>query len=63
MDWDELEPKKKPKAHVLGEDIAKLSIDELASLVGALKDEIARVEAAMKAKQASKSDAEAAFKR
>ncbi len=62
MEWDDLAPKQS-KRHVLGEDIGKLSIDELRALIGSLQDEIARVEAAMKAKQVSKSDAEAAFKR
>jgi uncharacterized small protein (DUF1192 family) len=62
MEWDDLQPKK-PKTHVLGQDIAKLSIDELAALVGDLKAEIARVEDTMAQKQSSKSAAEAAFKR
>jgi uncharacterized small protein (DUF1192 family) len=62
MTLDDLEPKK-VKAHELGQDLAKLSIGELAALVEALKAEIARVEAIMAAKQSSKSAADAAFKR
>jgi len=62
MTLDDLEPKK-VKAHELGQDLAKLSIGELAALVEALKAEIARVEAIMAAKQSSKSVADAAFKR
>jgi uncharacterized small protein (DUF1192 family) len=61
MNLDDLEPKK-VKAYELGQDLAKLSIGELAELVEALKAEIARVETTMGAKQSSKSAADAAFK-
>jgi uncharacterized small protein (DUF1192 family) len=62
MDLDDLEPKKK-KAYELGEDLSKLSVGELTELVETLKAEIARVEGARTAKQASLSAADAAFKR
>ena len=62
MDLDDLEPKKK-KAYELGQDLSKLSVGELADLVETLKAEIARVEGARGAKQASLSAADAAFKR
>jgi uncharacterized small protein (DUF1192 family) len=62
MNLDDLEPKK-VKAYELGQDLAKLSIGELAALVETLKAEIARVETTMAAKQSSKSAADAAFKR
>ena len=62
MDLDDLEPKKK-KAYELGQDLSKLSVGELADLVETLKAEIARVERARGAKQASLSAADAAFKR
>jgi uncharacterized small protein (DUF1192 family) len=62
MNLDDLEPKK-VKAYELGQDLAKLSIGELAALVETLKAEIARVEATMAAKQSSKDAAAAAFKR
>lgn len=62
MDLDELEPKKR-KTHELGQNLASLSIAELRALVEALKEEIARVEAEMAAKQSSRSAADAAFKR
>ena len=62
MNLDDLEPKK-VKAYELGQDLAKLSIGELAALVETLKAEIARVETAMAAKQSSKDAAAAAFKR
>jgi uncharacterized small protein (DUF1192 family) len=62
MDLDDLVPKT-PKRYELGQDLAKLSLGELRELVDALKAEIARVEAVADAKQASKSAADAAFKR
>jgi uncharacterized small protein (DUF1192 family) len=62
MNLDDLEPKK-VKAYELGQDLAKLSIGELAALVETLKAEIARVETTMAAKQSSKSAADAAFRR
>jgi uncharacterized small protein (DUF1192 family) len=62
MNLDDLEPKK-VQAYELGQDLAKLSIGELAALVETLKAEIARVETTMAAKQSSKSAADAAFKR
>ena len=64
MDLDDLAPPpKKPKSYELGQDLTKLSLGELGSLIEELKGEIARVEAAFDAKQSSKSAAEAAFKR
>jgi len=62
MNLDDLEPKK-VKAYELGQDLAKLSIGELAALVETLNAEIARVETTMAAKQSSKNAADAAFKR
>ena len=60
--FDEEKPKKK-LAHELGEDLGKLSLDELAERVDLLKAEIARVEATAAAKQASADIAAAFFKR
>jgi uncharacterized small protein (DUF1192 family) len=66
MDWDELEPKapagQSTKSYALGSDLSKHSIEELRALIESLREEIARAEAAMSAKQSSKSAAEAAFK-
>ncbi len=62
MDLDDLVPKK-PKGYELGQDLTKLSVGELRELVETLKAEIARIEAAAAAKEASKSAADAAFKR
>ena len=50
--FDEEAPKKK-LAHELGEDLSKLSLDELAARVEVLKAEIARLEEAATTKRAS----------
>jgi uncharacterized small protein (DUF1192 family) len=62
MDLDDLEPKKK-KAYELGQDLSKLSVGELAELIGELKAEIARVEQVRVTKESSRSAADAAFRR
>jgi uncharacterized small protein (DUF1192 family) len=62
MDLDDLVPKK-PKAYELGQDLSKLSVGELQALIETLKEEIRRAEAAVAAKQSSRSAADAAFKR
>jgi uncharacterized small protein (DUF1192 family) len=61
VDPEEL-PKKK-LAHELGQDLTLLSVGELAERVVLLKDEIARLDAEMKRKQATKSAADAFFKK
>ncbi len=61
VDPDEL-PKKKV-THDLGQDLALLSAGELAERVGLLKDEIARLEAEIARKRASKSAADTFFKK
>ena len=64
MDVDDIAPPpKKPKSYELGQDLSKLSVGELKALIDDLKAEIARIEAALDAKQSSRSAAEAAFKR
>jgi uncharacterized small protein (DUF1192 family) len=57
------EPAKKKLAHEVGEDLSRLSLDELAARVALLKAEIERIEAAAAAKRASASAAEGFFKR
>jgi uncharacterized small protein (DUF1192 family) len=61
MDED-LAPKKKP-AHEIGQDVSLLSVHELGERIALLKDEIARLEGAIAAKQASRSVADQFFKR
>jgi uncharacterized small protein (DUF1192 family) len=59
---DEDKPRKKV-AHTLGEDLAKLSLDELAARVALLRAEIERIEAAAAAKRSSAEVAASFFKR
>jgi uncharacterized small protein (DUF1192 family) len=59
---DEDKPKKKI-AHEIGQDLTLLSADELTERIGLLKDEIARLEADMARKRATKSAADTFFKK
>ncbi len=61
MDEDD-RPKKKI-AHEIGQDLALLSVEELGARVDLLKQEIARLEAAITAKRASRNVADQFFKR
>jgi uncharacterized small protein (DUF1192 family) len=56
------EPVRKKTVHEIGEDLSKLSIDELAERVEILKSEIGRLERAADAKKASTSFAQSFFK-
>jgi uncharacterized small protein (DUF1192 family) len=60
---DEDDRPKKKIVHELGQDLTLLSVGELQERVQILKDEIARLEANMAGKQASKSAADQFFKR
>ena len=59
---DDDKPRKKI-THEIGQDLSLLSVEELAERIAALKAEIARLEAALAAKQASRSSADQFFKR
>ena len=61
IDPDDL-PKKKI-THDMGQELALFSVGELNERIALLKDEIARLEAEVKRKQASKSAADTFFKR
>jgi len=61
MDLDE--PRKKPPAIVLGEDISTLSAHELEKRITALDAEVARCKDAIAARHATKSAAESFFKK
>jgi uncharacterized small protein (DUF1192 family) len=61
VDPDDL-PKKKI-THEMGQELTLLSVTELTERITLLKDEIARLEAEMKRKQASKSAADMVFKK
>jgi uncharacterized small protein (DUF1192 family) len=59
---DDDRPKKKI-VHEIGQDLTLLSAGELAERVALLREEIARLEANMASKQASKSAADQFFKK
>ena len=59
---DEDRPKKKLK-HELGEDLSRLSLDELGERIQLLRDEIGRIEGAIATKRASAEAAASFFKR
>jgi uncharacterized small protein (DUF1192 family) len=61
--FEEDDRPKKKLAHEIGEDLAKLSLDELAARVELLKAEIARLEAAAETKRASAQTAATFFRR
>jgi uncharacterized small protein (DUF1192 family) len=61
VDPDDL-PKKKI-THEMGQDLSLLSVGELGERVGMLKEEIARLEAEITKKRASKSAADTFFKK
>ena len=57
------EPQKRTKPYEIGQDLSLLSIQDLTTHIDALRCEIARLEAEVKAKDQSKSAAEALFRR
>lgn len=59
---DDDKPKKKT-SHEIGQDLTLLSVEELAARVQLMHDEIARLEADMAQKRASRSAADRFFKR
>jgi uncharacterized small protein (DUF1192 family) len=60
---DEDDRPKKKITHEIGQNLSLLSVGELAERIAVLKDEIARLEADIKSKQASKSAADLFFKK
>ncbi|WP_027166624.1 DUF1192 domain-containing protein [Mesorhizobium sp. WSM3224] len=57
------EPGKKRRPHEIGQDLSLLSVDELSERIAMLREEIARLEEERAAKGATKSAAEALFRR
>jgi uncharacterized small protein (DUF1192 family) len=62
MTMDDELPRKK-LVHEMGQDLSLLSVEELVDRIAALQAEIARLEAAMAAKKASRTSADQFFKR
>ncbi len=63
IDPEELLPRKKQPDIVLGEDISAMSAHELENRIAALERDIARCREAIVARNATKSAADAFFKR
>lgn len=63
IDPEELLPKKKRPAIVLGEDLSELSAPELETRIGELETEIVRCREAVQARNATKTAAATFFKR
>jgi uncharacterized small protein (DUF1192 family) len=61
--FDDEPVKPKKVVHAIGEDLSRLSAGELAERIGQLQAEIARLEAELSSKGATKAAAEALFKR
>lgn len=61
MDMEELEPRK-IRQFEIGCDLSSHSIEELKELAAALRDEIARIEEVLGAKESSRSAADSVFK-
>lgn len=59
---DEDRPRKKT-SHDIGQDLTLLSVDELNARIGLMREEIARLEADIAKKQASRSLADQFFKK
>jgi len=57
------EPKKPAAQHVVGQDLSLLSVGDLAERIAQLKTELARLEAELQSRDATKNAAEALFKR
>lgn len=56
------EPKEKRPAHEIGQDLSAFSVGDLEERIGQLRAEIARLEAELQTKSATKSAANAFFK-
>ena len=63
IDPEELSPRKKMPEIVLGQDISTMSEHELVARIAALEEEIARSREAIKARQSTKSAADAFFRK
>ena len=57
------EPRKKAKPHEIGQDLSLLSVADLTDRIALLREEIARLEGELAAKGATKTAAEALFRR
>lgn len=63
IDPEELSPRKKMPEIILGQDISTMSEHELVARIAALEEEISRSHDAIKARQSTKSAADAFFRK
>jgi uncharacterized small protein (DUF1192 family) len=63
IDLDELMPRKPKRETIIGEDLSAMSAHELEARIASLEAEIARTKEALQARSATKSAADAFFKR
>jgi len=63
IDPEELLPRKKMPEVVLGQDLSTMSEHELVARIAALEEEIARSREAIRARQSTKSAADAFFRK
>lgn len=63
FDEDRGAPPARKVAHEVGQDLSRLSIEELRARIALLRDEIARLETAAEAKAAQMSAADLLFRR
>ena len=63
IDLDELMPRKPKPETVLGQDLSAMSVHELEARIAALEQEIQRTRDAVRSRSATKSAADAFFKR
>lgn len=62
MDWDDSEPQKTAKAAAVGDRLDDLSIEDLKQRISEMRNEIARLEVEIKARQVQKDAASSIFK-
>ena len=62
MDWDDIEPRKTNAPAAIGDNLDGLSIEDLKQRISEMRNEIARIEAEIKARQAHKDIAGSVFK-
>ncbi len=62
MARDDDEAPRRKVTHDIGQDLSLLSVGELEARIGLLRDEIARIEAALTGKRASRDAADRFFK-
>ena len=61
--FEEDDRSKRKPVHEIGQDLSLLSVEEISNRIALLNDEVARLQAALEKKRASRSAADQFFKR